>query len=241
MASRTCIVCGEEIKASALKCRFCSALLCDEDWLRVVREWRTLPSEEYRRRYERLEPPQQRMFLAVESALNSVPVGRYDIRETKDGKLIRLDRETGDVVEVPTLVATPAKPVSLPSSSEAPARPSARDDLIGVQLLGKRVDTNDDMIIFDLHFYVAALDRPARAIKGSLLLNDLFGETKMSIGWTLEKPPQQGKSTRDNTSGFSYNRFMEKHQWVAATAIQDIKPVFRVSSVIFADGSKADY
>ena len=97
------------------------------------------------------------------------------------------------------------------------------------------------MIIFDLHFYVAALDRPARAVKGAVLFQDLFGETKMTVGWTLEKPPQPGKSIRDNSSGFSYNQFMEQHQWVAATAVEDIKPVFRVDSVLFQDGSRLDY
>jgi len=73
-----------------------------------------------------------------------------------------------------------------------------------------------------------------------MLFTDLFGEEKFGLRWTLEKPIAPGASYTEVGSGFDYNKFMDSHQWVRHTAMEDMKVKFRVDHILYQDGTKRD-
>lgn len=115
-------------------------------------------------------------------------------------------------------------------------------EMIGVRLLRKNFTKQDyqDFVFFDIEFTAQGLEKPARAIKGVLHLQDLFGETRMNIKWTLEEPLAPGGSIVEKGQGFKYNQFMDDHQWVRSTDLEDMTGSMTVLSVLFADGTRLD-
>lgn len=116
------------------------------------------------------------------------------------------------------------------------------NEIISVKLLNKEFAEQDyqEYIYFDIELKATGLDKPARAIKGSLNLQDLFGETKLRIGWTIDKPINPGGKVIKKGTGFEYNQFIDTHKWVRSTRLQDMKATFTVKSIIYKDGSKRD-
>jgi len=114
--------------------------------------------------------------------------------------------------------------------------------VVKVRLLTKQFTKQNlqDYIFFDLEFSAPGLERPARAIKGALHIEDLFGETKMTIEWVLEKPPNPGGAIVEKGKGFLYNQFMQPHQWVQSTALEDMSATFEVRSLLYQDGERQD-
>jgi hypothetical protein len=140
----------------------------------------------------------------------------------------------------PATVPTSVDPASIPSDM----LPSdVRKEIISVRLLDKRFDDTDiqEYIWFDIEFTAAGLDKPARAIKGTLILQDLFGEPQMYIGWTIDEPLQPGQVFVEKGSGFRFNRFMEEHQWVLATSLDNMTASFAVESILYTDGTRRDF
>jgi hypothetical protein len=113
-------------------------------------------------------------------------------------------------------------------------------DLIAVTLMGKKL-ADHHVLSLDLEFTSVGLEKPSRAVKGSLKLNDLFGETRLRIGWTIDKPLIPRGSVRSYGLGFQYNQFMPDHQWVERTPITDIVAIFEVVHILFQDGSRRDF
>ncbi len=113
-------------------------------------------------------------------------------------------------------------------------------DPIAVTLLGKKL-ADHHVLTLDLEFASIGLEKPSRAVKGSLKLNDLFGETRLRIGWTIDKPLIPGSSVRSYGLGFQYNQFMPNHQWVERTPVTDIVATFEVVHILFQDGSRQDF
>lgn len=114
--------------------------------------------------------------------------------------------------------------------------------MLAVRILKKQFkeQNHQQFIFFDIQFAARALKKPARAIKGQLKISDLFGETKMTIGSTLERPLNPGGNFIDEGQGFKYNQFMEPHQWVNATALDNMTASFAVSSILYQDGTRED-
>lgn len=98
-----------------------------------------------------------------------------------------------------------------------------------------------DYIWFNVKFDAVGLDKPTRAIKGALVLTDLFGEPKFVLGWTIDKPMSPGSTYTEKGSGFEYNQFNDAQQWVLATDLKDMKAKFRVDSILYADGTRRDF
>ena len=96
------------------------------------------------------------------------------------------------------------------------------------------------MVITNLELAATGLDKPARAIKGRVLFNDLFGETRFRLGWTINEPMNPGQVIRTSGEGFEYNQFKDDHQWVVSTAAKDLRVVYEVTSILYADGTRRD-
>lgn len=98
-----------------------------------------------------------------------------------------------------------------------------------------------DYVFFDLSFTGVGLDKPAKAIKGTLNITDLFGEPKMKINWTLDQSMVPGETISENGNGFKYNQFIDSHQWVRMTDLSSMSATFTVHSILYEDGTRRDY
>lgn len=151
---------------------------------------------------------------------------------------------------MPTISATDSGPekaalADLPTPPPPAPDPDIklRNEVLTVRLLKKNFTTQDyqEFIFFDLEYKSSGLDKSARAIKGRLNLTDLFGETKMTLNWTVDKLLKPGTSIVEKGTGFKYNQFLEPHQWVRATELQNMAATFTVSSILYEDGSRRDF
>jgi hypothetical protein len=86
----------------------------------------------------------------------------------------------------------------------------------------------------------SGLNKATRAIKGVLQFQDLFGETKMKVNWTIDRPLSPGNVYVERGTGFRYNMFMSDHQWVNATDPSNMKASFAVTNILYQDGTTQD-
>lgn len=129
------------------------------------------------------------------------------------------------------------------SEAETSDNDKIQFEIIKPVLLSKRFATQDyqDYIWFNIQFDPIGLDKPTRAIKGALILTDLFGEQKFALNWTIDKPMKPGETYTENGSGFDYNKFVDSHQWVLATDLKNMRAKFRVDSILYADDTRRDF
>lgn len=148
---------------------------------------------------------------------------------------LSLDRES-------TSVADPTE--STGSVSARDSRPSdiARE-ILEVELLNKRFAEQDyeEYIWFDVQYTASGLDKSARAVKGRLHFTDLFGETQLTVRWTIEDPLDPGQQTVERGVGFEYNQFLDGHKWMRATEVKNMAAVFEVESILYEDGSQRNF
>jgi hypothetical protein len=147
-------------------------------------------------------------------------------------------------LSIPDIAAAqPRNNASAQAATSAVSSSSPSMAVLTVRILNKQFKTQNrqDFIFFDAEFAAPGLKLPSRAIKGQLMLNDLFGEAKMTIGWTVERPINSGETFVEKGQGFKYNQFMEQHQWVNSTDIQNMSASFVVSSILYQDGSRDDF
>jgi hypothetical protein len=145
-------------------------------------------------------------------------------------------------------IATNARTENAGKNFPAPIRERStdkrlEDQIIQVSLLRKEFAKQDyqEYIFFNLDFTATGLDKPARAIKGTLIFTDLFGEAKFKLGWTIDKPIKPAEVTSEKGSGFKYNQFVDSHQWVKTTQIEDLKISFTVRNILYQDGTRRDF
>lgn len=142
-------------------------------------------------------------------------------------------------------------PLAARSSGERSAAPKETakikplsDTIISVDLLGKRYQEEKygrGGVYFDLKFNAVGLDKPVRAVKGSLHITDLFDESIVGIKWNLNQPMSPGATHSETGVGFDYNRFMNNHQRVRDTDSADLRARFRVESILYEDGTRRDF
>lgn len=94
-----------------------------------------------------------------------------------------------------------------------------------------------EFVWLDIDWQVTKAEKPIRAVKGRLLLQDLFGETKFAIGWSITRSLSNGESFAEREKGFKYNQFMASHEWVRSTDESNIKIAFEVQAVVYQDGT----
>jgi hypothetical protein len=95
------------------------------------------------------------------------------------------------------------------------------------------------MIWLDVDFDTSQLPKTTRAIKGALIISDLFGDPMMRIYWTINEPLTPGQDYSEKGTNFAYNEFLSHHQWVRFTDIEDMQVSFEVSDIIYQDGDQA--
>lgn len=122
-------------------------------------------------------------------------------------------------------------------------KPAPNEQIIVVTLEDKRFSKKKygHGIYFNLAFSAVGLEKPARAIKGSLVLNDLFGEKIMSIGWPLDDPMSPGETRKERDTGFDYNQFKDEHQRIRDAKTENLTATYRVDSIIYEDGTRVDF
>lgn len=92
-------------------------------------------------------------------------------------------------------------------------------------------------IWFDISWDTKNLPKDTRAVKGTLIFADLFGEAKLLIGKTINDRLTPGGTFTETGIGFEYNQFRDNHVWVRSTDLSDMTFKFEVKSIIYLDGS----
>ena len=141
-----------------------------------------------------------------------------------------------------TVTSPKIEPTDYKASQLASSDVNLSSEIVSVKLLSKQYTEQDyqDFIFFDLEFQAVGLDEETRALKGSLKIEDLFGETKLRVGWTIDDPLKPGDKLTVKGKGFKFNQFSSKHQWVRSTELKNMKASFTVRSIIYKDGSQHD-
>jgi hypothetical protein len=126
---------------------------------------------------------------------------------------------------------------------EAPLKAKQQDEILLLRLVDKRYATQkyQDFVFFDIEFTASKLQKPARAIKGTLNINDLFGARQLGISWTIDRPMSPGESFVESGQGFKYNQFMDKHQWARATDRSNMAVTYTIESILYQDGTREDF
>ena len=128
------------------------------------------------------------------------------------------------------------------SDSKAPERQFEKE-IVKLSLYGKEFKEQElrEYIFFNFGVMGDGLDKPTRAIKGILVLSDLFGEAKFKLKWTINEPLTPGVEQFIKGVGFKYNQFKDDHNWVRTEDLKDIKASYIVRSIIYQDGSKMEF
>lgn len=118
------------------------------------------------------------------------------------------------------------------------------NDIIEIIVTNKRFQDTDshrriyrEAIWWDAEYKAVNLKKPARAIKGVIEFADLFGEVHFRLRITIDEPISKNKSVKEEGVGFRYNQFMSDHAWMRTTKLKDMKVSFKVSSIIYEDGT----
>lgn len=95
----------------------------------------------------------------------------------------------------------------------------------------------EDAIWFDVTWDTSRLKRKTRAVKGVLVIGDIFEETKLRLRWTINEPLVSGVSYEEKGVGFGFNQFTGSHKWVRNTDLKDMTFSFEVDEIIYQDES----
>jgi hypothetical protein len=131
--------------------------------------------------------------------------------------------------------------------AEGSATPSPTADhrtMLTLRVDGKKFtpgEYGDDRVDLDLTLTLSPDRRATRAVKGSLVFTDLFGDVGFRIGYTVNDPLLPGVPLAIKNVGFDFNQFMSEHNWMLGTDLDDMTYRFEVDSVIYQDGSREDY
>lgn len=99
----------------------------------------------------------------------------------------------------------------------------------------------EEAVWFDISWDTASLPKPTRAIKGTLVISDLFGESKLRLKWTINEPLTPGMGYVEKGVGFEYNQFTDSHKWVRATDLKDMTFQFETTDIIYQDGTQETF
>jgi hypothetical protein len=128
--------------------------------------------------------------------------------------------------------------------ANSPECPTPVTSLISITVSNKRhdpanpdLDSFEDHIWFDCAYTLSRDAKPTRAVKGVLEFADLFGEVRFRIQTTLNDPLTPGEPLVRSGIGFSYNQFLDEHQWMLVTDLKDMRCSFVVSNVLYGDGT----
>lgn len=113
---------------------------------------------------------------------------------------------------------------------------------IGVRLTKKSFREADflrgdagDIITLELVFQ-NKLPKDVRAFKGSIIIEDLFGDRIQGFGIKVDDPIKSGDYV-EWRGGLDYNQFDDEDRALRGAELSEIKATMRVETVIYDDGS----
>lgn len=172
-------------------------------------------------------------------ALTSLPL----LAESLEERVTRLEKELSDLR---SKVEDLRRSSSAQPSAPKPVHPVANRGRLALAVSNKifqDIDVRRGAMGAGVYWdseYTSHFDRPIRAVKGKLVITDLFDEVKLTIGWTIDSPMQPGQTISEMGKGISYNQFMATHQWLKTTKLEDMKMRFEAEQVILEDGTKVE-
>ncbi|HNW94088.1 MAG TPA: hypothetical protein PKM88_14360 [bacterium] len=117
---------------------------------------------------------------------------------------------------------------------------------IGIRLIGKSFHQSDplagdylDRIEFSFEFR-NGLHQAVKAFTGTVVFKDLFDRVILRIGLTENADIAPG-ATSEYQGGIDYNQFLAEHRTLAEQDAENLKVDFILDSVIYHDGSRADF
>lgn len=136
-----------------------------------------------------------------------------------------------------------------PSSAEKGGEAKkAEAELLIPTLINKRFQASDfrqgiyeDAIWFDISWDTSNLKKPTRAVKGILIIGDIFGEPKLRLRWTINEALRPSQEYTETGVGFEYNQFNREQKWARVTELKDMTFRFEVTDVIYQNGSRENY
>ncbi len=93
----------------------------------------------------------------------------------------------------------------------------------------------EDAIWFDISWDTSRLKQATRAVKGILIIGDIFGESQFRLNVTINDPLTPGQSYTQQGVGFDYNQFTDSHRWFRVTDLRDMTFDFEVKDIIYLD------
>lgn len=75
-----------------------------------------------------------------------------------------------------------------------------------------------------------------KAVKGALVLTDLFDREMRTFGITMDEPIKAGMNSTD-TYYYDYNQFISEHTQLGGKTLSQVKCVWKPEKIIFADNS----
>lgn len=132
-----------------------------------------------------------------------------------------------------------------PATKQAPDKST---NILKPTLSNKRIQEMDvrnriykSAIWFDITWDTANLPKATRAVKGILIMADLFGDEKNRIKWTINDSLTPNGSFSEAGVGFEYNQFRSSHEWVRQTNFSDMTFKYQVKSIIYQDGTSEEF
>jgi hypothetical protein len=142
-------------------------------------------------------------------------------------------------------------PIGPTSPAENPQQRRDSDEKRGpidLKVTGKRVIPKDarrgrfsEYIVWDAEFTYSRVSKDVRAAKGAIEFRDIFGELKIAVATTLNKPAPVGGTVRESEQGIERNQFIDRHDWLAFTSLDDMVVRFRVEELIYSDGTRESF
>ena len=129
--------------------------------------------------------------------------------------------------------------VSKPKAKKIEKIDSRRDKMISITLKEKEFLEQDyqHFVFMKFHCMLGEGEKNIRSAKGAFIFTDLFGDVQKQLRYTFDD-----ELTKDNFSyiiepGMKYNQFVDSDKWMRGTDIKDLKVFFRVTDVIYSDGT----
>jgi hypothetical protein len=99
----------------------------------------------------------------------------------------------------------------------------------------------EDYLDFDVEYDTALLDKPANALRGTLVFSDAFGAVRFEMPTEVTDMIDPGRTVRQKGLRFKYNQFRDAHQWMNSTDPKKMQVALRLTAVMFRDGSTVEY
>lgn len=123
--------------------------------------------------------------------------------------------------------------VNNPVSESSPIRPTLTNKKFQKSDFTKGI--YEDAMWFDINWDTSRLKQTTRAVKGLLIIGDIFGEPQFRLNMTINDPLTPGQNYTQQGIGFDYNKFTDSHKWFLVTDLGDMTFDFEVKDIIYSD------